>query len=300
MIADLIRGFVNEDWVAALDFSTLEKVGGSYTTDDRRQRENDSVWRLRRGKDEWVYVYILLEFQSTVDPYMGLRIMTYVGLLYQELIRSKLLKPGARLPPVLPIVFYNGIPPWGAAQDIAALIEEMPATFERHRPRLEYILLDAQRMADGKLQLQNVAAAVIRLEQSRAPQEVRLVVEALLDWLQGAEEAELKRAFASWLGQVLLPARMPGLEIPEVLDLKEVKSMLAENALTWTEAWKQEGRQEALQQLQEIVVVQLEKRFGPLSGATRSRLEEIASMQELSELLVRSSQAHSLGELGLG
>lgn len=104
MIADLIRGFVNEDWVAELDFSTLEKVGGSYTSDDRRHRENDSVWRLRRGKGEWVYVYILLEFQSTVDPYMSVRIMTYVGLLYQDLIRSKVLKPGSRLPPVLPIV----------------------------------------------------------------------------------------------------------------------------------------------------------------------------------------------------
>ncbi len=29
MVADLIRGFVHEDWVRNLDFSTLEKVAGS-------------------------------------------------------------------------------------------------------------------------------------------------------------------------------------------------------------------------------------------------------------------------------
>ena len=30
LVEDLLRGFVSEEWVAELDFSTLEKVGGSY------------------------------------------------------------------------------------------------------------------------------------------------------------------------------------------------------------------------------------------------------------------------------
>jgi hypothetical protein len=30
MVADLLRGFVREDWVKQLDFSTLEKVSGSF------------------------------------------------------------------------------------------------------------------------------------------------------------------------------------------------------------------------------------------------------------------------------
>ena len=29
MVADLLRGFVHEDWVARLDYGTLEKVSGS-------------------------------------------------------------------------------------------------------------------------------------------------------------------------------------------------------------------------------------------------------------------------------
>ncbi|MCX7853728.1 MAG: Rpn family recombination-promoting nuclease/putative transposase, partial [Caldilineales bacterium] len=79
MVADLIRGFVTGNWVADLDFASLEPVKASYVSDDLRTRENDLVWRLRfRG--EWVYVYILLEFQSSVDPYMAVRILTYVGL----------------------------------------------------------------------------------------------------------------------------------------------------------------------------------------------------------------------------
>ena len=36
MVADLLRGFVHEDWVRDLDFSTLEKVPGSYVTPELR------------------------------------------------------------------------------------------------------------------------------------------------------------------------------------------------------------------------------------------------------------------------
>jgi len=62
MVEDLLRGFVRESWVDQLDFATLEKASGSYVSDDLRDREDDVIWRVRFG-DDWIYVYILLEFQ---------------------------------------------------------------------------------------------------------------------------------------------------------------------------------------------------------------------------------------------
>lgn len=51
MVEDLLRGFVREPWVAQVDFTTLEKVSGSYVTDDLRDREDDLIWRVRwRGE----------------------------------------------------------------------------------------------------------------------------------------------------------------------------------------------------------------------------------------------------------
>ena len=50
MVEDLLRGFVHEEWVNQLDFSTLERVSGSYVSDDLREREDDLVWRVRWGK----------------------------------------------------------------------------------------------------------------------------------------------------------------------------------------------------------------------------------------------------------
>ncbi len=73
-------------WVKELDFTTLEKVSSSFISDDLREREDDLIWRVR-WRNEWLYVYILLEFQSTVDAFMAVRIMTYLGLFYQDLIK---------------------------------------------------------------------------------------------------------------------------------------------------------------------------------------------------------------------
>ncbi len=84
LVRDLIIGFVPDEWLHGLDYATLEKIPGSYITEDLSSRADDVVWRVKVG-GEWVYLYLLIEFQSSVDKYMALRMMVYVGLLYQEL-----------------------------------------------------------------------------------------------------------------------------------------------------------------------------------------------------------------------
>ena len=140
MVQDLLQGFVHEDWVRQVDFSTLERVSGSYVSDDLREREDDVIWRVRLGP-EWLYVYLLIELQSRPDPFMALRILVYTGLLYQELVKGGHFTHNGKLPPVFPLVLYNGEPLWGAAQDVAELIEAVPGLMA-YRPHLRYLLLD--------------------------------------------------------------------------------------------------------------------------------------------------------------
>ncbi len=75
IVIDLLQGFVHEPWVAELDFTTLEIVSGSYISDDLRSREDDVIWRVK-CRQSWIYVYLLIEFQSTIDRYMAVRLMT--------------------------------------------------------------------------------------------------------------------------------------------------------------------------------------------------------------------------------
>jgi hypothetical protein len=196
MVSDLLRGFVHEDWVAQVDFATLERFSGSYVSDDLREREDDIIWRVRWGPD-WLYVYLLMEFQSQPDPWMALRILVYVGLLYQDLVKSQRLPKPRRLPPVFPMVIYNGEPRWQAPLDIVELIEPVPGDLARYRPHLRYLLLDEGRYPDLELApMENLVAALFRMENSRAPQELQQVLQPLLGWLRAPAQASLRRAFA--------------------------------------------------------------------------------------------------------
>ena len=91
-------------------------------SDDLRRRHGDTVWRLRLG-DGWLHVLVLLEFQSRDDPDMALRILEYTVLLYRELARNEALGGDGLLPPVLPVVLYNGATRWKAALEVMELIE---------------------------------------------------------------------------------------------------------------------------------------------------------------------------------
>src|SRR4051794_40761843 len=88
MIGDLLRGFVHEDWIADLDFHSFEKCGEVQIGSRLERREDDLIWRTRWQEGE-APVYLLVEFQSSVDPFMAVRNLTYVGLRYEELIRQK-------------------------------------------------------------------------------------------------------------------------------------------------------------------------------------------------------------------
>lgn len=97
---------------------------------------------------------------------MAVRLLTYVGLLYQDLAAAGEVPAGSPLPPVLPIVLDNGEKPWWAKTSLDELIApDLPKQLRRWQPQFRYLLLDEQRLADIDLAGQrNIAAALFRLE----------------------------------------------------------------------------------------------------------------------------------------
>jgi len=271
LVRDLIMGFIPDDWLHTLNYSTLEKVSGSYVSDDFKQREDDIVWRVRVG-GEWVYLYILIEFQSTVDKYMALRMMVYIGLLYQDLIKQGNALPDGRLPPILPIVLYNGSQKWTAVTNVADLIPAVPGLMAELKPSLKYLLIDENNYTDSDLaSLNNLVAAVFRLEHADSPAAVSDIVKSLIDWLH--DRPDLRKMLAKWLRATLIRKPEYGILLPEVDDLQEIRVMLADKVEVWAKAYiaegKQEGMQEGLQRGEikgEMLALQrlLAKRFGAI------------------------------------
>lgn len=217
--------------------------------------------------------------------------------------------PDRRLPPVLPIVLYNGNRRWDAPEEIGDLIVPVPGGLERYRPSLRYLLLDEGRFAESDLApLRNLAAALFRLENSRTPQDVERVLAALVEWLKAPEQASLRRAFTVWMKRVFLPGRMPGIEVANLNELQEVQSMLAERVVEWTEEWKRQGwaqgladgRQEGRQEGEAAMLLRLlERRCGLLDEPLRQsiRAADVDTVMQWGDpLWTAESLADVLGE----
>ena len=314
MVEDLLRGFVREEWVEQLDFSTLEKVNCSYVSDNLKNRADDLVWRVRRGED-WLYVYILLEFQSTVDPWMAVRIMTYLGLLYQDIIRTGKLTTGMKLPPVLPVVLYNGGSRWTAATNVAELVTRIPGGLSRYLPALNYLLISEREYSAGELEsLNNLVAALFRLENSHTPSEMLDVLKNLIEWLSGPEKDSLRRAFTVWFSRVLFPSNFEDpSDYPDVHELDEVKIMLAERVKQWKKEFFEQGMEQGMQQgmqqgvqqgvqqgmirdAREMLTEALAERFGVLTPELLDQINAIQDRDLFKNLLRKAIKAKNLNE----
>ena len=310
MVEDLLRGFAAREWSDALDFSTLEKLPAEYVSDDLRRRHGDALWRVRFGEKAWLYLLVMLEFQSTTDRYMAVRILVYTGLLYQDLIRRGAFGDDGRLPPVLPVVLYNGRPRWTAPVEVADLIAPVEETLAPYQPSQRYFLLDERRWGEDDLPRRNLVSALVGLENSGSAERLSKVLGALSGWLHGPGEDELRRAFVEWVRQVVLPGRFPGAALPVAQALEGGGAMLAESVKEWTEQWFREGQERGLEQGREQGREQ-GLALGLERGIERGRAEERALLcrqagrkfgaetgERLSGLLAGLSDPERLAEVG--
>lgn len=246
LVQDLITGFVQPEWLDSIDFNTLEPYKASFATDDLRQRHDDCIWRLK-FQDTWLYLYLLLEFQSSDDHFMANRVMTYMGLLYQDIIRSQSLKKSDKLPPVLPIVIYNGAPDWSGPTEMATLIDPVHPAMRTFTPQLRYFLLQEKTTPKDFSQQHpdNLVGHLIALEFCSTPDDMRECIQRLHQQLKAPQYQQIRRGFAIWLSR-LLRVRFKQHTIPEYQELNEVDAMLAERMTDWTLQWKIEGLNEGL------------------------------------------------------
>ena len=273
MIEDLLSGFVREDWVQQLNFGTLEKVNASFVSETNRQREADMIWRVR--------------------------MMTYIGLFYQDLAKSSEYKDKEHLlPPVLPLVLYNGQDKWKVSCDMSGIVAEAPGELKKYQVKLKYLLIDEGRLKASTLEIErNLAAVLFRLEKSGTPSELKEAMTVLMQWLGDTRSQGLKRAFITWLKRIALPRRFPKIVFKEMQELQEVNDMLAERMTEWTKEWETHGyTQGVLQNAREYILDNLMTRFDAAPQDIADVLQKIADDVFLKSLLRLSIKSKSIEE----
>jgi predicted transposase/invertase (TIGR01784 family) len=140
---------------AALDLPRARLVKGSFINAKLHESHTDLLFRVPRRnapKSAPVYLYLLFEHQSTMDPLMPLRLLRYELDIWED--HAKKYGPSAKLPPIIPVVFYHGERPWTASMSVFDMIDVTPAEAEVLRPygpHTGYLLEDVGRADDRDL-----------------------------------------------------------------------------------------------------------------------------------------------------
>lgn len=312
MVRDLLLGFVPGLWLKNARFDTLERINASYVSESEQHRHNDMVWRLKVGT-RWVWVYLLLEFQSKPDKWMAVRMMAYVSLLAQSLIKQKQLQQG-KLPSLIPLVLYNGQTPWRAPTDVNQCFAPSLPGLARFRPRLMYHLIDEARLQlSPSAEVRNLVDAVFQLERSTEFDTVGRLVMALRLALQAPGQNELQRTLNAWLREQLSRKAPPELSegvattLAHLPDLMEGTPMLADTmGRLFTEALqkgKKQGRKEGRQEgrdegLNSMLTHLVEHRFGPIPdwAITRIQSAQADQLMRWAQLILTAPSLEALFE----
>jgi len=287
MVEELVREFVPQALAEDLDFQALQRVNPRFHIGGRRsarRRESDVIWRLPTRKGADVYLYLLIEFQSESDWWMAVRTQVYQGLLWQQVIDEKKLGVGARLPPILLLVLYNGAQQWKAETELRKLIElSQDSPLWPWQPEVRYYLLEMRAFSKDELERRSTLVALLfRLERGCVLEgdEVRGLLNEVISWFRQHEDyGRLRELFVEVVREGLA-AR--GVKVPD--DLSEMMTMksgfartieaLEQRAIATGEAkgeargllkGRAEGKAEALLCL-------LAARYGAVTPSLRSRI----------------------------
>lgn len=281
MVAQLLREFVAEPWVDDLDLDTMARLNGDFIAETGARWAADVIWRIRRKREGDAYLLLMLEFQSWQDHWMALRVMVYIGLLWQHLIESKALAPERRLPPVFLVVLYNGESCWRVPETLDRRIALPPdSALWPWQPAARYHVIDEGCFPDAMLADRDTLAGLLfRLENSDGSSQFESIVDAVIDWFRRHDGFDaLRPVFATIAARIIWTVEGRQLDERVVEDLLEVKTMLANLPERWKRQWteevRQEGRQEGIREGEADALLRLlEHRFGPVPGTIRQRID---------------------------
>lgn len=257
----LMEGYVQGDWKSRLDYTKSQRIEKTFILKGLEKQEADVLYKVpllgEEGKE--VYLYVLIEQQSTVDYTLAFRVLCYLVAIWTEIYKNTdenvRRQKGFRLPPVLPIVLYNGALAWTATTSVKDLVE-YGELFGDFIPSVRYHLIDIPRYSEEKLkQIGNSLAGVFLLEHERkSKEEFETNLKEALAIIGQEPDKELWKEIIQWI-VVLLKRVFPEKgELLENLDFekhkrKEIQSMLETMHKKLVGWGRDEGRQQGIREV---------------------------------------------------
>jgi predicted transposase/invertase (TIGR01784 family) len=148
--ASFLQAHLSEEVSQALNWSTLKLLEGSFVDEDLRGSEADLLYGIEPvSGEESVWVYILLEHQSTPDRWMRFRLLKYCCRIWDMSFRQQ--PDQHELRAIVPLVFYQGERSWSYSSEFADLFAESVRNWPGV-PRFSHGLIDQSGLQPEEVQ----------------------------------------------------------------------------------------------------------------------------------------------------
>ncbi len=205
IVRDFLKGFVDSNFINDIDFTRIEKKNTSYIAKTFKNKYTDLALKLNMTGGKCAYLYLVIEFQSTVDKLMPLRILSYMLSMYNDLIKQKEISIDNPLPPVFPVVLYTGTQTYNAHTKLEDLIAKPYKRLQRYVPDFEHYLVTLQSKPGEELKrmtaLDNIIAGLFYFLTARTEEELKEAEQAVSDRIDYA--SEFGRFYVIWLRKYL-------------------------------------------------------------------------------------------------
>lgn len=202
-----LKKYVKADWMMGLMESDLILCDKEMLERDYEGKEADLLYRVNMPDGREVFIFILQELQSYVDPTMIFRILVYVvnTLVKYFLDKGKNEREHVdfRLPAMVPIVFYNGQDRWTAVKSLKEY-QNRGDIFGNHILNLEYYLVDLSELdEDYILSTNTVLDNIMYCDKYRKKLELAGAIRMAYSRI-GTLGLQEREEFRNWVKYILL------------------------------------------------------------------------------------------------
>lgn len=298
---------VAPEFAVSVDFGRAVVASRTFISELLRERESDVLVRVpfrERAASEELMICVLVEHQSSVDPVMALRVLTYMVEIWHRELREwtsmdKEKRQGSqRFSPILPIVLYTGSGRWTAPLSMTEVLNA-PQVLERFVPQFETLLLEVKASERETLRqsgsLFGWLLSVLREDTTQKAVLREVLAEAVpeINQVPGTQVSQ-RREILRYLILLILHqySRDDQTELIELVERYSSEEMeVTRMAQTAAESFREQG---ARQMSIESTLTVLTGRFpGADVSLVKSRLEAIEDLTRLKELTLNASIARS-------
>ena len=191
LFVDFLKDYVKIDLLNDVTPDDIEDMTERFIPLFQDSKDSDTVKRIKLKGDVPLFVIAIVEHESEVNYRASFKMLQYITLVLTEYEKeANKDNPNAsaakdfKFPPVLPVIFHDGIGEWTAVRNFIDKVE-LNSVFEKYIPKFEYELVELKQYDESDLiKFGNALSLIMIIDKIRKPDRMSILSKLPTDYIE--------------------------------------------------------------------------------------------------------------------